>query len=78
ALSITLNSNAVFCIELLNDYLFLADMFKGDSYDYRVNRPGTVSRNNWSMIMPVSLEGLLKHKKVCQEIKDMISSSDRI
>ncbi|MFH0764351.1 MAG: 4-alpha-glucanotransferase, partial [Candidatus Omnitrophota bacterium] len=78
ALSITFNSRAVFCIELLNDYLFLADMLKGDPYNYRINRPGTVSINNWSMVMPVSLEALLKHKKVCQEIKDMISSSDRI
>ncbi|MDP3804376.1 MAG: 4-alpha-glucanotransferase, partial [Candidatus Omnitrophota bacterium] len=78
ALGITLNSSSVFCIELLNDYLYLADMFKGDPYDYRINRPGTVNKNNWSTIIPISLEGLLKHKQVCRDIKRMIRSSGRI
>jgi len=77
AVSVTMDSSSVFCIELLTDYLYMADIFKGDPYNYRINRPGTVSKDNWSMVMPISLEDLLKHKKVCQEIKSVIISSKR-
>ena len=70
ALNITLNSRSVFCIELLTDYLYLADLpdcnnnrvrqagiFDGDPYENRVNKPGTVSKANWSLVSPISLEG---------------------
>ena len=75
-LDLTLKSNAIFCIQLLMDYLYLADVFKGDPYKYRLNKPGTVSDKNWSLVMPVSLEKLLSHK-MCGQIKQMITSSDR-
>jgi len=74
---ITLGSRAIFCIELLIDYLYLTDIFKGDPYRYRVNAPGTIRKENWSLVVPMSLEGILKDK-VCKEIKLMISSSERI
>jgi len=77
ALSVTMNSASIFCIELLTDYLYLADIFKGDPYKYRINRPGTVSKNNWSLTVPISLEDMLGHK-FCKAIKAMISSSDRL
>jgi len=38
-----LNSRAIFCINSIRDYLGMADIFKGDPYQYRVNVPGTVS-----------------------------------
>lgn len=77
ALGITLNSRSIFCIELLIDYLYLADIFKGDPYKYRINRPGTISRENWSLVVPVGLEELLKHR-ACGQIKKMIGASNRI
>ena len=77
ALSITFGSKSIFCIELLTDYLYLADLFKGDPYNYRINRPGTVNKDNWSMTMPLSLEEMIKNRKVCQGIKTMVSSSKR-
>lgn len=76
ALDITLSSRAIFSIELLIDYLNLSDLFKGDPYQYRINRPGTISRTNWSLTMPVPLEDLLKHK-VCNQMKAMIEDSGR-
>jgi len=71
---VTLGSSAVFCIELIIDWLYLAGVYKGDPYQYRFNVPGTVTDKNWSMTIPLSLEELLKHK-VNQEIKELIISS---
>jgi 4-alpha-glucanotransferase len=76
-LKITLDSQAIFCIQLITDWLYLADIFKGDPYQYRINTPGTISEQNWSLTVPISLEELLKHK-VSKEIRKMIRSSGRI
>jgi 4-alpha-glucanotransferase len=75
-LKISLNSRAVFCINTIVDYLYLDDVFKGDSYRYRINFPGTISDKNWSLVMPISLEELLKHK-VNKEIHRLILDSGR-
>ncbi|MDP3042378.1 MAG: 4-alpha-glucanotransferase [Candidatus Omnitrophota bacterium] len=72
-----LNSRAVFCINSIRDYLGLADIFKEDPYQYRVNVPGTISPKNWSLRLPLGLEELLKHP-VNKLIRKMIVDSDRI
>jgi len=77
AIEITLESKSIFSINLILDYLYLADVFKGDPYGYRINRPGTVNPNNWSLRLPISMESMLKHK-VCKKIKEMIKLSGRI
>jgi len=71
-----LNAKSIFCIQLLIDYLYLGNILKGDPYQYRINRPGTVSKDNWSLVVPLSLEELLRHK-ACKEIKNMVSASGR-
>ena len=77
ALKISLDSNAIFCINTIIDWLYLTDVFKGDPYQYRINTPGTISNKNWSLTIPISLEELLKHK-VNKEIRSMIQASGRI
>ncbi|MBI4708012.1 MAG: 4-alpha-glucanotransferase [Candidatus Omnitrophica bacterium] len=77
ALKITYNSNAVFCIQLITDILGLTDILQGDSYQQRINTPGTVSDKNWSLVMPIPLEELLQHK-VCAEIKQMVVGAKRM
>jgi len=77
ALKITLDSNAIFSIQLITDWLYLTELFKGDTYQYRINTPGTTNDKNWSLTMPLSLEELLEHK-ICKDIKKMIASSGRI
>lgn len=77
ALKITLDSQAIFCIQLITDWLYLTDIFKGDPYQYRINTPGTISNRNWFLVMPISLEELLKHK-VTKEIRQMVVSAKRI
>ncbi len=76
ALNITLSSRAVFSIELLVDYLYLADAFKGDPYQYRINTPGTIAKTNWSLTIPMPLEDLLKHK-IVKDIKALVDASGR-
>jgi 4-alpha-glucanotransferase len=71
-----LRSNAVFVINLLNDWLFFADKIKGDPYDFRINTPGTISEKNWSLTVPVSLEDLLA-LKANKQIRSMIKDSSR-
>ena len=76
ALNITLNSRSIFCIELLTDYLYMARVFDSNPYENRINKPGTVSKTNWSLVVPISLEGLLKHK-IGSKIKVMAGAADR-
>jgi len=77
ALKITLDSAAVFCINTMVDWLYLAGLFTGDPYQYRINTPGTISADNWSLVIPLALEDLLRHR-VTKEIRRMSSASGRI
>jgi len=76
ALKFVLGSRSIFCINLIIDWLNLAGLFKEDQYQYRINRPGTVSDQNWSLVLPVPLERLLEHE-ICTKIRDMVISSHR-
>ena len=76
ALKLTLESRAIFCIQLIVDWLSMSDIIKGDTDEYRINAPGTINKNNWSCVIPISIEKLLKHK-VTANIKKMIVSSGR-
>ena len=77
AVKISLASSSIFCINTIIDWLYLTDIFKGDPYKYRINTPGTTSDNNWSFIIPIPLEDLLRHK-VNKEIRALISFSGRL
>jgi 4-alpha-glucanotransferase len=72
--SFTLKTGSIFCINTLIDYFYLADIWKGDTYQHRINRPGTISKANWSLVMPLSLEELSKHK-VSNKIKSMVKAA---
>jgi len=72
-------SNSIFSIQLLQDYLSMDEELLGSigKYNCRINTPGMVSRNNWSQIMPVSLEGLLD-LGIKESIKQINTASSRI
>ena len=76
ALKVTLDSESVFAINTIIDYLYLDNIIKGDPYLYRINRPGTVSADNWSLTIPVPIEKLAG-LKICTKISSMIKSSGR-
>ncbi len=72
-----LNSNDIFCVNSITDYLGLTDLFKGNPYQYRINTPGTISLENWSLRLPLTLEELLRHP-VNRKIRKMILESGRV
>lgn len=77
ALGVTASSASILDIELIFDLLGLSDICKCDPYDYRVNTPGTVSAENWSLRLPIPLEELLNHK-VNKQIREVIISGGRL
>jgi len=72
-------SNSIFSIQLLHEYLCLDEELidKISRYNYRINMPGKVSRNNWSVILPISLEKLIE-KKGISVLKNLITETNRL
>jgi 4-alpha-glucanotransferase len=72
------NSNSIFSIQLLQEYLSLNEelLAKISKVTTRINTPGIVSKNNWSQLMPLSLEGLLNLNENPQ-IRNIISITGR-
>ena len=77
ALEVTLKARSVYCINLLTDWLFLTDAFRGDPYQYRINTPGLMGTRNWSLVLPLSLEDLLA-SDLCAEMRKMLEASKRL
>jgi 4-alpha-glucanotransferase len=69
---------AIFSIQLLQDWLSISALYENmDPRNCRINRPGTISETNWSVVMPVSLESL-KTLDINQTILEMNRTSERI
>lgn len=71
-------SASIFSIQLLQEYLGLDEniLKKIRRWSYRINFPGKVSRNNWSLILPVSLE-VLQELTINEDIKEIIFKTGR-
>ena len=76
-LKLNLRASSLFCINTINDLLYLDDVWKGDAYQYRTNTPGTIGGHNWSLKIPLSIEELSKHP-VTKKIRKLIIDSGRI
>jgi 4-alpha-glucanotransferase len=76
-LRFSLDTNSLLCINTIFDWIYLAGLLKGDSYQYRINTPGTVAKTNWSLKVSIPLEDLLKHK-ITSQMRDLIKSSGRV
>ncbi len=60
ALAAINRSASMFSIQLLQDWLGVTEAFKHvDFLKYRINCPGTVCEDNWTLKMPFSLETML-------------------
>ncbi|MBN1595347.1 4-alpha-glucanotransferase [candidate division FCPU426 bacterium] len=69
---------SIFSIHLLQDWLSFTHLFDSlDPRQARINRPGTNSADNWSVVMPLSLEALLELKEN-EDIKEICRKSGRI
>ena len=71
-------TDSIFTIQLLMEYLYLDKSILNNCSDinFRINSPGTVSDDNWSMTVPVSLEELLE-LKINKDIKKINLNSKR-
>ncbi len=76
-LKFVLDANSLICINNIFDLLYPGEVLESEPYKYRINTPGTVSKTNWSVKIPIPLEDLLKHK-VTRDIRDLVSESGRI
>jgi len=70
-------SSSIFCINLLFDWLSFSDIFSDDCWMRRINFPGTLSKDNWSYVMPFSIEEML-NLKINSEIKEINIKTNRI
>ncbi|GKX67357.1 4-alpha-glucanotransferase [Inconstantimicrobium mannanitabidum] len=66
-----INSNAVFCIHSIIDWLIAMGIINEEYNKYRFNLPGKFGGSNWSLTIPISLEELM-NDIVCRKIKDII------
>lgn len=72
------STKSIFAIQLLQDWLSLGNFFDNWKIeDLRVNTPGTTSDENWSIVMPMSLEELLV-ADINKKIKKINIDSGRV
>ncbi|MCI0450346.1 MAG: 4-alpha-glucanotransferase [Chlorobi bacterium] len=72
-------SASIFSIQLIHEYLCLDEKLleKMGKWSCRINFPGRVSKNNWSLILPVPLEELLR-LDINSAINEIILKTERI
>ena len=74
----SLESNSIFSIQLLQDWLSVDPKFQVvDDPAYRINVPGTLHLKNWHLRISFSLEQM-KTLKVNRTIRKLVESTDRI
>ena len=71
------SSASIFSIQMLQDWLSLGGLFKTDSWNVRINFPGTAGEHNWSLVVPISLEGM-QELGINREIKRINQKTGRI
>ncbi|MBI3317367.1 MAG: 4-alpha-glucanotransferase [Candidatus Omnitrophica bacterium] len=52
-------SQSIFSVHLLQDWFSMDENFSPDAWDYRINFPGILSPNNWTLAFPVALEEMM-------------------
>jgi len=71
------DSQSIFSIQLIHDWLAVAGLFSEDPWNARINFPGTMSAQNWSVTLPLSLEEL-NELSINAGIREMNRHSNRI
>ncbi len=71
-----LETDSIFNIQLIQDWLCLSENCFADAWNARVNFPGIMSDQNWSIVMPISLEEM-RQLEINPFIKSMAEASYR-
>lgn len=71
-------SDSIFCVHLLQEYLCLDENFlrKIEERSFRINFPGVVNDENWTAVLPISLEKMCT-LKINDVIKEMNTINER-
>lgn len=71
-------TDSIFSIHLLQEYLCLDDNFlrKTEEKSFRINFPGLVNDENWTAVLPISLERMCT-LEINREIKEMNTRHNR-
>jgi 4-alpha-glucanotransferase len=79
ALKKNLETASVFCINLLQEWLCLDENFLRIMLHkpHRINYPGVINDENWTTVIPFSLEKI-QALKINQEIKELVLESKRL
>jgi len=68
------HTTSLFHINLLGEYLALyPDLVWPDIDDERINVPGTMRPTNWTYRFRPAFEDIMEHKKLTQDIKDILA-----
>lgn len=70
------SASSIFVVLLIFEWLFLNNNLKRKLSRVRINKPGTISKRNFSLRLPIYLEELLDHP-TNNQIKKIISQSGR-
>lgn len=72
-------SSSIFSIQLLQDYLSTEEKLFPviNRLNYRINTPGTVTKKNWNIVLPVYLEELFR-LDINDKIKNILVQSNRV
>ncbi|MFA5168527.1 MAG: 4-alpha-glucanotransferase, partial [Candidatus Omnitrophota bacterium] len=71
------HTRSVFSLQILQDWLSLGEFEERDSWEYRINVPGSVGEKNWSIVAPFSLEDLQK-LPVNETVRKIVVDSGRL
>jgi 4-alpha-glucanotransferase len=71
------HTSSVFSLQILQDWLSLGEFTGRDSWDYRINVPGSMGPENWSVVAPASLEAMQK-LQVNKTIRKIVVDSKRL
>jgi len=71
-LTISHYSPSLFAINPLQEYLALAGLTRGSLEDQRINKPGTVSPNNWSHRFSPTVKEMQQNTRLTSFVKKMI------
>jgi 4-alpha-glucanotransferase len=76
ALRMNLDSAGIFSIQTMIDWLFPYSVFNGPAFQQRINTPGSISPDNWSLTIPLKLEDLLRHP-LSKQVRELVVSAQR-
>ena len=70
------HTRSIFSLQILQDWFSLEDFKNRDSWEYRINVPGSMGPQNWSLVAPFSLEAMQK-LRVNKTIREIVVDSKR-